>query len=80
MALERLAKETCPKTQSDTRGEQKGKKAVMKPVINMRRRPAQKDICKAIQACTRGANYYVEDEDAPLEHRSSTQAALAKAG
>ncbi len=51
----------------------------MKPVINMRRCPAQKDICKAIQACAPGAIYYVEDEEAPLGGRIEINYTLCNA-
>jgi Pyruvate/2-oxoacid:ferredoxin oxidoreductase delta subunit len=48
----------------------------MKPVINRRKCPAQKDLCKAIQACATGAIYYVEDEEAPLGGRIEINYAL----
>lgn len=41
----------------------------MKPYIIKRKCPAQKDICKAIQACVRDAIHYVEDEHEPLGGR-----------
>jgi Pyruvate/2-oxoacid:ferredoxin oxidoreductase delta subunit len=34
----------------------------MKPIINKRKCPAQKEICKAIPACPNGAISYGEDE------------------
>jgi ferredoxin len=39
---------------------------IMKPRLIPRRCPAQRDLCKAIKACTTGAIYYVEDESEPL--------------
>jgi len=42
----------------------------MKPYLIERRCPAQKDLCKAIQACpVEGAIVYVADEEAPLGGR-----------
>lgn len=38
----------------------------MKPVINKRKCPAQKEICKAIPACLNQAISYVEDENERL--------------
>ena len=38
----------------------------MKPVINKRKCPAQKDVCKVIAACPPHAISYVEDENEPL--------------
>jgi Pyruvate/2-oxoacid:ferredoxin oxidoreductase delta subunit len=38
----------------------------MKPIINKRKCPAQKDICKAIPACPTAALTYVVDEEEPL--------------
>jgi Pyruvate/2-oxoacid:ferredoxin oxidoreductase delta subunit len=38
----------------------------MRPVINKRKCPAQKEICKAIQACPTEALAYVADENEPL--------------
>ena len=38
----------------------------MKPVINKRKCPAQKEICKAIQACPTKALIYIVDENEPL--------------
>ena len=38
----------------------------MKPVINKRKCPAQKEICKAIQVCPTDALTYVADENEPL--------------
>ena len=38
----------------------------VKPTINKRKCPAQRDICKAIAACPRGAIGYVEDAQEPL--------------
>jgi Pyruvate/2-oxoacid:ferredoxin oxidoreductase delta subunit len=38
----------------------------MRPVINKRKCPAQKEICKAIQACPNEALIYVADENEPL--------------
>ncbi len=51
----------------------------MIPVINKRRCPAQKDICKAMQACTPGAIYYIEDEEAPLGGRIEIDVARCNA-
>jgi formate hydrogenlyase subunit 6/NADH:ubiquinone oxidoreductase subunit I len=51
----------------------------MKPVINRRKCPVQKDLCKAIQACATGAIYYVEDEDEPLGGRIEINDALCNA-
>jgi Pyruvate/2-oxoacid:ferredoxin oxidoreductase delta subunit len=41
----------------------------MKPYIIKRKCPAQKDICKALSACPRGAIHYVADEQEPLGGR-----------
>ena len=41
----------------------------MKPYLFDQRCPAQKDLCKAIAACTKGAIGYVEDGQAPLGGR-----------
>jgi Pyruvate/2-oxoacid:ferredoxin oxidoreductase delta subunit len=38
----------------------------MKPVIDKRKCPAQKEICKAIQACPDQAMTYLADENEPL--------------
>lgn len=38
----------------------------MKPVIDKRKCPAQKELCKAIPACPDGALQYVADENEPL--------------
>ena len=38
----------------------------MKPFLLTRRCPAQKDLCKAIAACDKGAISFVVDEQAPL--------------
>jgi Pyruvate/2-oxoacid:ferredoxin oxidoreductase delta subunit len=38
----------------------------MKPAINKRKCPAQKEICKAIQACPNEALTYVADESERL--------------
>jgi Pyruvate/2-oxoacid:ferredoxin oxidoreductase delta subunit len=38
----------------------------MKPRLIAKLCPAQRDLCKAIPACTAGAIYYVEDENEPL--------------
>ena len=38
----------------------------MQPHLIARRCPAQKDLCKAIEACATGAIYYVEDQQEPL--------------
>ena len=38
----------------------------MKPVINKQKCPAQKEMCKAIQACPDGALKYISDENEPL--------------
>lgn len=38
----------------------------MKPIINKRKCPAQKELCKAIPACPEGAISYFEDENEPL--------------
>ncbi len=38
----------------------------MKPTINKRKCPAQKEICKAIPACPKEALIYIGDEDEPL--------------
>jgi len=38
----------------------------MKPVINKRKCPAQKEMCKAITACPTEAISYVADENEPL--------------
>ena len=41
----------------------------MKPIINKRKCPAQKELCKAIQACPNEALKYVVDENEPLGAR-----------
>jgi Pyruvate/2-oxoacid:ferredoxin oxidoreductase delta subunit len=41
----------------------------MKPYLLDRRCPAQKDLCKAIAACSKGAVRYIVDEQAPLGGR-----------
>jgi Pyruvate/2-oxoacid:ferredoxin oxidoreductase delta subunit len=38
----------------------------MKPVINKRKCPAQKEMCRVISACPEQAIAYVEDENEPL--------------
>jgi len=38
----------------------------MPPIINKRKCPAQKEICKVILACPNEAISYVEDDDEPL--------------
>ena len=38
----------------------------MKPIINKRKCPAQKEMCKAIQACPNEALIYIADENEPL--------------
>lgn len=38
----------------------------MTPIINKRKCPAQKELCKVIPACPSGAISYVEDENEPL--------------
>ena len=38
----------------------------MKPVINKNKCPAQKEMCKVIQACPEGALNYIADENEPL--------------
>ncbi len=38
----------------------------MKPIINKRKCPAQKELCKAIPACPDNALHYVADENEPL--------------
>lgn len=38
----------------------------MRPQLIKRRCPAQKELCKAIQACETGAIYYVQDDQEPL--------------
>lgn len=38
----------------------------MKPMINKRRCPAQKEMCKAILACPTEALTYVADDNEPL--------------
>jgi Pyruvate/2-oxoacid:ferredoxin oxidoreductase delta subunit len=38
----------------------------MKPTINKRKCPAQKDVCKVIAACPPHAIRYVEDVNEPL--------------
>ncbi len=38
----------------------------MKPVINKRKCPAQKEMCKPIQVCPTSAITYVMDENEPL--------------
>jgi Fe-S-cluster-containing hydrogenase component 2 len=41
----------------------------MKPYLISRKCPAMKDMCKAIEACSRGAIVYVADETVPLGGR-----------
>jgi Pyruvate/2-oxoacid:ferredoxin oxidoreductase delta subunit len=41
----------------------------MKPMIDIRRCPAQEAICLAIQVCEPGAIHFVEDEHEPLGGR-----------
>jgi NAD-dependent dihydropyrimidine dehydrogenase PreA subunit len=38
----------------------------MKPVINKRKCPAQKEMCRVIPACPTQAMAYIEDENEPL--------------
>ena len=38
----------------------------MKPIINKRKCQAQKEMCKAIQACQNEALIYIADENEPL--------------
>jgi ferredoxin len=39
---------------------------MMKPYLDKKKCPAQKDLCLAIRACPKGAVLYVEDEQDPL--------------
>jgi Pyruvate/2-oxoacid:ferredoxin oxidoreductase delta subunit len=41
----------------------------MRPYLDKRKCPAVKALCKAIEACSRGAVAYVEDEAEPLGGR-----------
>jgi len=41
----------------------------MKPVIDMRKCPAQENLCTVIPACPTGAVLYVPDQQAPLGGR-----------
>ena len=41
----------------------------MRPVLDLRKCPAQKEICKPLQECPAGAIGYVADEEAPLGGR-----------
>ena len=41
----------------------------MKPILNERKCPAQRQICKAIPTCPEGAISYVVDEEVPLGGR-----------
>ena len=41
----------------------------MKPCLDQRKCPALKTLCKAIEACSRGAIAHVEEEAAPLGGR-----------
>lgn len=51
----------------------------MKPIINKRKCPAQKEICTAIPACTNQALSYLVDDNEPLGGRIVLDEALCNA-
>jgi ferredoxin len=53
--------------------------ALMRPAIDKRKCPAQKDICQAITACSTGAIYYIEDDAEPLGGKIEILDALCNA-
>ena len=50
----------------------------MKPIINKKKCPAQKEMCQAIQACRDGALKYIEDDNEPLGGKIIVDEALCR--